>query len=761
MSIADSNLDNNTTTTGIVVVVYKDPDTPADTAAVIERTTDIAGAPDTGSWQVVGTIQPCDNAGSHFIDYLPLTNTVYWYRARHTHPAFNSSDYIFETSGSATIIPDIDFASKPWLLSSTPLQLVMVVSGSTTGSWTVVPQVNQPVVGTLVTPPTITPFVSGNVGNIITGSLTGSFIINRPTGSAALVDSFVVFRSISQGYLSGFDKVELRGTSDTLTSSSFLQLKLSVTSSTLTSVGVSASVNTSQPVGFGILSSENVGTITQNGVGQWTINRPTAGEGSVSFIVTGSTPSIIPDTDTLYISKDPAPYLTVQSTNLNSTGQSVTASVDIFDSNNQTTTLTGISLSVLSGSLTGLGATQIGPVTQSAGMDSYLFYITRPDYGQGTGRLTFLATKTGYTRDSDSLEVPERVDGLARLSLNLTVTSLTTSSMIVSASAIDPLGIETPSLSTTVSPSGRFTVTGTNPYTITRPPFESGSGQFIVTATATGRVADTDSVTVPAMAQEGSTGFRPWVVSDVQTYYEEPGMPGIRFRLGYWSGSNDSSPTPLTSVDPIGGGDIIFGIQTPPNETVAPELGSVLYWDTVNEYFYATASNAGLPYGPDSASFYVNTNFPRLQATEETTYSTTIPANNVAVIGGIADFAALTVNGNPVTGGAGPTGPTGPTGPSGPYGLNWDGDWVVSTAYVLRDTVYYDGSSWVCITAHTSNAFNVPGVGSEWEILAQRGGTGATGVQGPSGPTGPNYPVTISATGPSGGGSQGQLWVVV
>ena len=97
----------------------------------------------------------------------------------------------------------------------------------------------------------------------------------------------------------------------------------------------------------------------------------------------------------------------------------------------------------------------------------------------------------------------------------------------------------------------------------------------------------------------------------------------------------------------------------------------------------------------------------------------------------------------------GPTGASGPQGPIGPEGLNWQGEWASSTSYVIDDAVYSDGSSYVCINAHTSESTTRPGTGVDWETywttLSRMGESGPTGPQGAQGATGPQGP-----TGPQG-----------
>jgi hypothetical protein len=511
MTVSQTLQETGQTTSGVVLVIFRDPDTPVNTDAIIERTTTSASVANPSGWVEIGTLFNCDTAGSHFIDYLPVSDEVYWYRAKHVSPGFEDSSYIFETSGSSQIIPDIDFTTKPWLLDQTPLQLVMVVTSSNATQWVVVPEVNQPVFGTGI--PTVSLIASGNVGPILSGPITNSFSITKPVGSAATASSYVVFKSTLAGYFDGYDRLDFAPSSSfaPITTSSFLELRLTVTSSTLTSIGVSASVSTSVPYGFGIIETSSVGTITNDAFGQWTIGRPTSGEGSVTFIVTSSAANIISDVDTIYVSKDPAPYLTVQAKATNVTENSVTASVDIYDSNNQDSNLTGITLLATSQSLVNFTASQFGSLVQTPGKDSYVFHISRPSYQQGTGRVSFTATKTGYTQDSDALDVPERVDELAKLRTIITPIGTDSSSITVSVAVLDALPLVGSYINLSynsigipaVSPTGSVIVSASEArqFVITRPNFGSGTGRVNFTATASIRVNDTDAVDVPERTQ--------------------------------------------------------------------------------------------------------------------------------------------------------------------------------------------------------------------------------------------------------------------
>ncbi len=96
-------------------------------------------------------------------------------------------------------------------------------------------------------------------------------------------------------------------------------------------------------------------------------------------------------------------------------------------------------------------------------------------------------------------------------------------------------------------------------------------------------------------------------------------------------------------------------------------------------------------------------------------------------------------------------GPQGPTGPQGPIGvaLVWRGLWDNVTPYVINDAVFFNGASYVALTNNTGQQPDTNP--SDWDLMAQRGGTGPTGPTGPTGNTGDTGP-----TGPTGAtGTQG------
>lgn len=67
-------------------------------------------------------------------------------------------------------------------------------------------------------------------------------------------------------------------------------------------------------------------------------------------------------------------------------------------------------------------------------------------------------------------------------------------------------------------------------------------------------------------------------------------------------------------------------------------------------------------------------------------------------------------------------------GPAGADGtpITWQGEWVASNVYAKNDAVSYDGSAWVMTAGPVAGA--VPGVDSQWAIMARKGADGGKGV---------------------------------
>ncbi|HVX67597.1 MAG TPA: hypothetical protein VHA11_13380 [Bryobacteraceae bacterium] len=83
---------------------------------------------------------------------------------------------------------------------------------------------------------------------------------------------------------------------------------------------------------------------------------------------------------------------------------------------------------------------------------------------------------------------------------------------------------------------------------------------------------------------------------------------------------------------------------------------------------------------------------------------------------------------------AGPAGATGATGPAGAAGapgpigppLSFVGTWSNSTTYATGDAVFYNGSSYISLSA--GNIGNNPASGTPWALLAQQGAIGPVGA---------------------------------
>ena len=69
-------------------------------------------------------------------------------------------------------------------------------------------------------------------------------------------------------------------------------------------------------------------------------------------------------------------------------------------------------------------------------------------------------------------------------------------------------------------------------------------------------------------------------------------------------------------------------------------------------------------------------------------------------------------------------------------GFSWEDAWEVLEDYEVGDVVSKSGSSHICIQAHTSSTTNAPDVSggdSYWDILSAKGSTGSTGATGAKG----------------------------
>lgn len=118
--------------------------------------------------------------------------------------------------------------------------------------------------------------------------------------------------------------------------------------------------------------------------------------------------------------------------------------------------------------------------------------------------------------------------------------------------------------------------------------------------------------------------------------------------------------------------------------------------EAVGDLWYNTSTNLMKRWDGaswlDVANNYTNTN----QLTDGAGLGTTAVWNNVSGTGKPQDDATRNVS---------------------------RGAWATSTSYIIGDIVSYNGSSYTCISAHTSSGSNTPPNATYWNLLAQSGST--------------------------------------
>lgn len=284
----------------------------------------------------------------------------------------------------------------------------------------------------------------------------------------------------------------------------------------------------------------------------------------------------------------------------------------------------------------------------------------------------------------------------------------------------------------------------------------------------------------------------PWAMLAQQGSHGETGEKGMDGPVGPVGPAGPAGPTgtpgsvgpvgpqgPMGSVGPIG--------STGPQGPIGP-VGATGATGPAGLTFQGTWSN-GTTYAASDAVFYDGSayislsggntaNQPDLGApwavlAQQGDSGPEGPAGPAGATGSTGPSGPAGETG--ATGVAGPTGPQGPIGPAGPEGatgatgaagpagLMFQGSWNNAITYAANDGVFYDGSSYISLSA--GNIGNQPNLGSPWAILARKGdagvngttglpgGDGAAGPVGPQGPTGP-----IGPQGPQGpAGSSGGI----
>lgn len=145
---------------------------------------------------------------------------------------------------------------------------------------------------------------------------------------------------------------------------------------------------------------------------------------------------------------------------------------------------------------------------------------------------------------------------------------------------------------------------------------------------------------------------------------------------------------------------------------------------------------SGTTYNPGDYVFYTVSNVSSLYVLIGTAYTSSSAPNNDP-----SHWSVLTA----------PQGSIGLTGATGPSRLSALTVWATNTTYTVGPPASYvsiNGSSYVCLTNHTSSTFSSDLASNRWGTVASVGNTGAAGVQGVKGDTGATGPQGIQ--GPTG-----------
>lgn len=258
-----------------------------------------------------------------------------------------------------------------------------------------------------------------------------------------------------------------------------------------------------------------------------------------------------------------------------------------------------------------------------------------------------------------------------------------------------------------------------------------------------------------------------------QYIYDDQGTYTLVAKLGPTGPQGPTGPLGIGNTGATGAGVTgATGATGPRGNTgpVGPAGGSTVF---VGNWTTATAYNEADQVTHNGSSYSAKTDHTSGASTEPGIGASWTTAWQLAArVGGTGATGAQGNTGAGTTGATGPqgatgaagaagatgagvqgaTGSTGPQGATGPKGMNWKGQWLTATAYVIDDTVLNNGTSYIAIANHTSASTDEPGVGVNtairWAIVAQKGNTGAAstvpGATGPAGATG------VGIQGPNG-----------
>lgn len=277
-----------------------------------------------------------------------------------------------------------------------------------------------------------------------------------------------------------------------------------------------------------LLNGPGVGATAASGT-QWTFARPAAGNGPAQAVFEAfrpGAPPVVSDRDAIVIAEqgEQATYaLQVTAKVTAETATSTTVQVTATDPTGDTGDIT----------LVVDGAVNVTPPTPNVVsgptplVQSYA--IARPAPGSGAGHVTFRATKSGRTFDTDHVTVPPQQTATLECRAELTETGPTV--IEVTVTATDPLGGSAPTIAIESAhgiPGGIGAITRNgNTFTIPRPASGSGTGRVTFRATKSGRYADSDSVDV---AEQGAAVVIPVSVRLTQVASTDA---SVRVRLSF------------------------------------------------------------------------------------------------------------------------------------------------------------------------------------------------------------------------------------
>lgn len=381
------------------------------------------------------------------------------------------------------------------------------------------------------------------------------YVVTRPSAGAGT--GRVTFTASSTNRQIDIDAIDVPEQQDTLL---YTACTASITDSDATTVTVTvtatASVGTPtvglvSVTGATINSGHAAGTFTyaQNGTDNvWVFDRAAFQSGGGQAVFKSVLTGYVDDTDSVEIDeqgRDTIPLL-CRARVTASDNDEVTVRVAVADPYPQ-----GAGSATITYQNQGTGGvtpasggtvTPASTLTEAAG--TYVDYtITRPAFGAGTGRVTFTATASGRTSDSDAVEVPAQERDTVELLCRAKVQSTSATQVVarvavadyVSGGSGDVTLTYTATGCTIASPASPQTIvsanvtadidtTGTVDVTINRAAFEAGMGRVTFTATRTGRVPSTDSLDVqsqdgpgPVMDVVGAPGTTEFTITYTAT----------------------------------------------------------------------------------------------------------------------------------------------------------------------------------------------------------------------------------------------------